>query len=177
LRSRKVSLTDREGRWWGLRVRPYLTADSRIDGATLVAFDINSVKRNRELSESRDSAHAIVQTVREPIVVLDSECRVELANEAFFRLFDETPAEVEGRSLWEIGKRCLGRRRPAPHVTGRLSRQGDDRQSRDPAPRVNEGAAHIGAERPDDHARCAQSVVAALCRRCHRRTSSRAVTH
>jgi signal transduction histidine kinase len=80
LRSRKVSLTDREGRWWGLRVRPYLTADSRIDGATLVAFDINSVKRNRELSESRDSAHAIVQTVREPIVVLDSECRVELAN-------------------------------------------------------------------------------------------------
>jgi two-component system CheB/CheR fusion protein len=97
-------LTDREGRWWVLRVRPYLTADSRIDGATLVAFDIDSVKRNRELSESRDSAHAIVQTVREPIVVLDAEGRVALANEAFYRLFDETPAVVAGRPLWETGK-------------------------------------------------------------------------
>jgi two-component system, chemotaxis family, CheB/CheR fusion protein len=97
-------LTDREGQWWVLRVRPYLTADGRIDGATLVAFDIDSVKQNRELSESRDPAHAIVQTVREPIVVLDAEGRVELANEAFFRLFDETPAEVEGRPLWETGK-------------------------------------------------------------------------
>ena len=52
--------------------RPYLTADKRIDGATLVAVDIDSVKRSHELSEARDYALAVVQTVREPLVVLDA---------------------------------------------------------------------------------------------------------
>jgi two-component system CheB/CheR fusion protein len=98
-------LQDREGRWWVLRVRPYLTADRRIDGATLVAFDIDSVKRNRELSESRDLAHAIVQTAREPLVVLDAECRVELANESFYKVFGQVPDDVEGRPIWDT---CQG---------------------------------------------------------------------
>jgi two-component system CheB/CheR fusion protein len=97
-------LVDRDGRWWVLRVRPFLTGDGRIDGATLVAFDIDSVKQNRELADSRDSAHAIVQTVREPLVVLDRDGRVELSNESFHRQFGDTPADIEGRPLWEIGQ-------------------------------------------------------------------------
>ncbi len=43
-------LTDRDGRWWLLRVQPYLTADGVIDGATLVAVDVDLVKRALECS-------------------------------------------------------------------------------------------------------------------------------
>ncbi len=53
--------------------------------------------------ESRDYALAIVQTVREPLVVLDGDCRVGLANEAFYRLFDETARRSEGRFIWDTG--------------------------------------------------------------------------
>jgi hypothetical protein len=66
--------TDRDGRWWLLRVQPYRTVDNRIDGATIVAVDIDVIKRSEELAEERDYARAIVQTVREPLVVLDAEC-------------------------------------------------------------------------------------------------------
>ncbi|HVQ41812.1 MAG TPA: CheR family methyltransferase, partial [Vicinamibacterales bacterium] len=94
-------VTDKDGRWWLIRVRPYVTGDNRIDGATLVAVDIDSIQRTRELTEARDYALAVVQTVRGPLVVLDGECRVGLANAAFYRLFGDDPAVLEGRRLWE----------------------------------------------------------------------------
>ncbi len=96
-------IVDRAGRWWLLRVRPFQTSDNRIDGATLVAVDIDSIKRSRELIESRDYALAVVQTVREPLVVLDPDCRIGLANEAFLRLFGENAERVVGQLLWETG--------------------------------------------------------------------------
>ena len=69
---------DRDGRWWVLRVPPFRTGDNRIDGATIVAVDIDLVRRSHELREARDAALAIVQAVREPLVVLDADCRVGL---------------------------------------------------------------------------------------------------
>ncbi len=46
---------DLEGHWWTLRIRPYVTQDSRIDGATIVAFDVDAMKRksDREVEQSR----------------------------------------------------------------------------------------------------------------------------
>ena len=49
---------DHEGCWWVLRVQPYRTADHRIDGATIVAVDIDLIKRSHELVEARDYALA-----------------------------------------------------------------------------------------------------------------------
>ena len=59
---------DRDGRWWVLRVLPFRTADNRIDGATIVAVDIDLIRQSHELMEARDAALAIVQAVREPLV-------------------------------------------------------------------------------------------------------------
>jgi two-component system CheB/CheR fusion protein len=95
---------DRSGRWWLLQIRPFVTADNRVDGATLVAVDIDLVRRSRELMEARDYAMAVVRTVREPLVVLDEECRIGLANTAFHQLFDGTPESLDARLLWETGK-------------------------------------------------------------------------
>jgi two-component system CheB/CheR fusion protein len=36
---------DREGRWYSMRLRPYRTADERIDGAVMVLVDIDRVRR------------------------------------------------------------------------------------------------------------------------------------
>ena len=56
--------------------------------------------------EARDYALAIVQTVREPLVVLDGECRVGLANEAFYALLgDDAPNRSRASTS---GKRADG---------------------------------------------------------------------
>ena len=97
-------VVDRDGHWWLLRVRPFLTGDNRIDGATLAAVDIDSIKRHQDVVEARDYALAVVQTVREPLVVLDAECRVGLANDAFYELFGGSPEELADRFIWDTAR-------------------------------------------------------------------------
>ncbi len=41
---------DKEGRWYSLRIRPYITLDNMIDGASIVLLDIDSVKKALERS-------------------------------------------------------------------------------------------------------------------------------
>ena len=44
-------------------------------------------------------------TVREPLIVLDAELRVVSANRAFYKYFHVAAGEVEGRFLYELGRR------------------------------------------------------------------------
>ncbi len=53
---------------------------------------------------ARDYAQSIVNTVREPLLVLDREMRVERASRAYYQAFQTTPAETEQRLLSEIGQ-------------------------------------------------------------------------
>ncbi len=57
------------------------------------------------LREARALADSIVETIREPLVVLDAELRIERANEAFLRRFGYAAADIERRVLAEIGER------------------------------------------------------------------------
>ena len=51
----------------------------------------------------RSLEEAIVDTVREPLLVLDGELRVVVASRSFYRAFKATAAETEGRVLAELG--------------------------------------------------------------------------
>jgi two-component system sensor kinase FixL len=47
----------------------------------------------------------IVETVREPLVILDSDLRVTGASRSFYRTFSVTKLETEGRLIYELGDR------------------------------------------------------------------------
>src|ERR1700720_3456081 len=53
--------------------------------------------------QRRSLEAAIVDTVREPLIVLDDALRVVVASRSFYRAFDATRQETEGRSLYELG--------------------------------------------------------------------------
>jgi two-component system, chemotaxis family, CheB/CheR fusion protein len=59
--------------------------------------------RNEQLKESQEYAEAIVETVREPLIVLDADLHIQRANTAFYLSFGGVPPEVEGRYLYELG--------------------------------------------------------------------------
>src|SRR6202035_3262619 len=114
---REREVRDRDGRWHALRIHPYRTADNRIDGAVVVLFDVDVARSAQErLQEARDYARAIVETVREPLLVLDGELRVQSANGAFYKMFETAPEETEGRLLEELG----GRQWDVPDLRGML---------------------------------------------------------
>ncbi len=58
--------------------------------------------KNVALAKARDFAISIVETVRQPLLVLDMELRVKMANRAFYRLFQVSPVEAEGRMLYSL---------------------------------------------------------------------------
>ena len=57
-----------------------------------------------EIRRALDHANAIVSTVREPLVIMDGELRVEKANRAYYDTFVVRPEETEGRLLYELGR-------------------------------------------------------------------------
>lgn len=95
---------DAARRWYQLRIRPYLTLDNKIDGAVLVLVDIDALKRHeRLLIEARDIAQGILDTQREPLLLLDEALRVKSANRAFYGLFRTTVAQTVDSSIFELG--------------------------------------------------------------------------
>jgi len=48
-------------------------------------------------------AQAIVETVREPLLLLDAELRVRSANSSFYQTFQVSPEDTEDRPLYELG--------------------------------------------------------------------------
>jgi PAS domain S-box-containing protein len=59
-------------------------------------------------SESRTDTldvRSIVDTVREPLLILDRHLRVQSANRSFYRTFQVLPQDTEGRLLYDLGNR------------------------------------------------------------------------
>jgi two-component system CheB/CheR fusion protein len=97
-------MRDREGRWYSAQVHPYRTADNRIEGAVIILIDINGLKSASErLRESEAYARAIVDTIREPLVILRDDLRVNTANASFYETFRQTPEETEGLPFHKLG--------------------------------------------------------------------------
>ncbi|MEG3845114.1 PAS domain-containing protein, partial [Microcoleus sp. herbarium14] len=95
---------DRDGRWYDLQIRPYRTIDNKIDGAVLVLVDINELKLSAQhLIEAKNYAETIVETVAQPLLVLDLNLRAITANHAFYETFQVTPAQTEHRSIFDLG--------------------------------------------------------------------------
>jgi two-component system CheB/CheR fusion protein len=93
----ELEVRDAGGNWFSLRIRPYITLEKKIDGAVMMLVDIDAIKR------ARDYAETIVQTVRQPIVILDDKLCIKTSNDAFNVLFKITDKNMEGRPFFEIG--------------------------------------------------------------------------
>ena len=60
----------------------------------------------KQFTNARDAcalAHAIVDTVREPLIVLDEDLRVVAASRSFYLKFKVHPDNTEGKLLYELG--------------------------------------------------------------------------
>jgi len=95
LRIQEREVQDRDGRWFSLRVRPYRTAENKIDGAVVMLVDIDEIKRALE---------EVGSISPQPLLTLSGDLRVIRANEAFHRKFNTGPAETDGRLIYELGR-------------------------------------------------------------------------
>ncbi len=55
LEPHESDVQDRDGHWYSLRIRPYITLDNKIDGASIVLLDIDTVKQAIEQFRATDA--------------------------------------------------------------------------------------------------------------------------
>jgi two-component system CheB/CheR fusion protein len=92
------------GDWYLLRIQPYRTLDNVIDGVVMTFTDITSrIKAEELVKEARELAESIVNTIREPILVLNSKLKIISTNKAFCQLFHVTIKDTVGRKIYDLG--------------------------------------------------------------------------
>ncbi len=94
---------DTTGRWYAMWIRPYKDTTDRIDGAVLTLFDIDSQKREAgAVQAARDFAEAILDTIGQPIVVLDERLAVRMLNPAFCEAFGVDRKTAAGEHFYRL---------------------------------------------------------------------------
>ena len=83
-----------------MRMMPYRTTDNHIEGVVMTFTDIGA---EHLLEAARDFAQGIVETVRQPLVVLDAQMRVLQANNAFYQTFAVNPKLTEQSVFFDLG--------------------------------------------------------------------------
>jgi two-component system CheB/CheR fusion protein len=86
------------------RIQPYRTLDNVIDGVVLTFTDISKrLEAETAVQAARELAEGIVDTVREPLLVLDGEMKVISASHSFYQYFQVNAAGTLGRSIYALG--------------------------------------------------------------------------
>lgn len=100
---KEEEVAEPDGRCHLVRIRPYRTEDHKIEGAVIALFDVTALKSSQRLEEDARIARDIVETAREPLLVLDGAFKVRFGNRSFYRAFRTAPEEAENRYLFELG--------------------------------------------------------------------------
>ena len=104
LNTKEQEIQTQAGYWYSLRIRPYRTTENQIDGVTMLFIDIDALKRNaNSLESARNYAETIIDTVQTPLVVLDTNMRVNTANRSFYETFQVSALETAQSPLFELG--------------------------------------------------------------------------
>src|SRR6185312_10783011 len=81
-----------------------LRPGSHAELLVLAMEDVTERRRSEaDLKAIETYAQNIVDTVREPLLILDATLRVRSANRAFYQTFHVSPGETEGRLIYELG--------------------------------------------------------------------------
>lgn len=91
------------GAWYLARIQPYRTLDNVIEGVVMTFTDISKrIEAEIAQQEARELAEGIVDTVREPLLVLDGSLKVVSASRYFYQYFRVTALETVGQLIYEL---------------------------------------------------------------------------
>lgn len=78
-------------------------------GKKIIQGIFHDLTKRKQAEQAREEALAyaqgIVETVAEPLVVLDADLRVKTVNRSFYQTFQVSPQETESRLIYELGNR------------------------------------------------------------------------
>jgi two-component system CheB/CheR fusion protein len=91
-----------DGTWYLMRIMPYRTSENLIDGVVITFVAIDRLQQSEQSVVAQSYFEAIVNTVREPLIVLNDELQVVSCNRRFYQVFDANASQTEGASLFDL---------------------------------------------------------------------------
>lgn len=105
LGKKELEVETRTGEWLSLRLQPYRTSNDLIDGVVITVTDTTMVKKaEQEAQQMRRALGNIVDTIRQPMAVLDEDYFLQFANDSFFRRFHISPENGVGERFTDLLK-------------------------------------------------------------------------
>jgi PAS domain S-box-containing protein len=99
---RELRMTD--GAWFVVRATPQLGAQQKLTGIILTFTNVTGFRASVEQAiYEREYTKTILNTVVDPLVVLDTDLRVQTANKAFYTVFHISRQNGNGTILSELG--------------------------------------------------------------------------
>jgi two-component system, chemotaxis family, CheB/CheR fusion protein len=90
--------------WYIRRILPYRTQDDHVEGVVVTFADISERKTaERAIEAARSYSDNIIDTISQPLIVLDDEFGVISASRSFYSTFSVKPEETVGRQLDAVG--------------------------------------------------------------------------
>ena len=103
LETYEAQVQTQDGQWYLMRISPYRTSDNFIDGVVLAFTNINVVKAlEAQVRESLEYAEAVLNSMQDPLLVLDGQLRIITANRAFYDLMYLTSAQIKAEPLYTV---------------------------------------------------------------------------
>lgn len=100
LQVKEIEVKSLEDETFAVRILPY-RRDNVIDGVVIAFIDISA---QHLLAMARNFAESIVNTVREPFLILDSDLKVVSANQSFYQTFQISRQDTEYRYIFDLGE-------------------------------------------------------------------------
>jgi len=94
------------GQWFIRRILPYRTQSGKIDGVVVTFAEISDLKTlQSETSAAREYAESIVDTVREPLMVLDASFDILSVSKSFHKVFGTDGDTLIGMNIFSVQNR------------------------------------------------------------------------
>ncbi|MGZ3492652.1 MAG: PAS domain-containing sensor histidine kinase [Gemmatimonadaceae bacterium] len=99
----QVDFRDAE-KWFVVRISPYTKGDRQVNGAVLTFINVTPFRTSLDHAiYERECIKAILNTVADPLVVLDADQRIQSGNRAFYKMFGLAREETQGVPLNDLG--------------------------------------------------------------------------
>jgi PAS domain S-box-containing protein len=90
--------------WFVVRISPYTHSDGQVTGTVLTFTNVTAFRQSiTSAIYERECTKTIFNTVRDPLVVLSADQRIQSGNRAFYTMFEASREETQGSRLYELG--------------------------------------------------------------------------
>lgn len=92
--ARELEVQDQHGRWYSMRLRPYLTLENKIDGAVMMLIDIDTQKRTEEALRESESRFKLMADSAPVLIWVQGPEGYQFVNNAYLTFLGLEESEV-----------------------------------------------------------------------------------